>query len=504
MPDETRIALTDASKTYEIWDSPLARLQSPCIQRASRTADALGFGRLAGHFSERADRRVRRVHALEPVSLEVRAGEAFGILGRNGSGKSTLLQLAAGTVQPTAGRVRTRGRISALLQLGSGFNPEFTGRENVYLNAAILGVTRAEARRRFDDVLEFADIGEFIDCPLRTYSSGMQMRLAFAVQVMLDPEILIIDEALAVGDIFFQQKCFARLRDLLNNGTCVLFVSHSMTAVQQFCDRALVLDQGSPVFLGDAADAVRRYQMAMQQTGGGKPQAPEEGSGAVPPLELNSEPARSGASTRQSPDEGAWSVVGEDQQDSTGSAFVRRLVICDERACPKAAFEQGEVAHVWYEIEALEDIERPSAGVALCSHNGELIHAKHLIQTPLPGPERLVAGQILRVCQTVALPLMIGEYTIEAAMISVPPDCWKGDSIDEQVFNERIVRHAWTRPVAPLYVIPQAHRTGHFTSHYGLVDLEGEVSWEIRCVAERRVPDPAGIQPLENHVSSDE
>jgi ABC-type polysaccharide/polyol phosphate transport system ATPase subunit len=185
-------------------------------------------------------------------------GETVGIIGRNGSGKSTLLQLICGTLNPTSGSVQNNGRIAALLELGSGFNPEFTGRENVYMNGTVLGLTIAEIETRFDDIETFADIGTFIDQPVKTYSSGMLVRLAFAVQAHVDPDVLIVDEALGVGDVFFQQKCARFMRDKLA-GCTKLLVTHDMQAIHNFCSRVLVLEDGRVVFSGPARRGIEAY-----------------------------------------------------------------------------------------------------------------------------------------------------------------------------------------------------------------------------------------------------
>jgi lipopolysaccharide transport system ATP-binding protein len=200
------------------------------------------------------------VVALKPLSFQIRKGETVGIVGRNGSGKSTLLQLICGTLQPSGGSVEVRGRIGALLELGSGFNPDFTGLENIFLNGAILGLSQQEIEQRLQTILNFADIGNFVERPVRTYSSGMALRLAFAVQACIDPEILVIDEALAVGDETFQKKCFNRLSELKEKGTSILFVTHSCPSIVQHCDRALLLDRGCARWLGDPETTTTLYQ----------------------------------------------------------------------------------------------------------------------------------------------------------------------------------------------------------------------------------------------------
>ncbi|MCX7014988.1 MAG: ABC transporter ATP-binding protein [Candidatus Sumerlaeota bacterium] len=197
--------------------------------------------------------------ALRNVTFEVRRGESVGVVGRNGSGKSTLLQIIAGTLAPTEGEVRVRGRLAALLELGSGFNPEFSGRENVLLNASILGLSRREIDARFPDIAAFADIGQYIDQPVKTYSSGMFARLAFAVAVSVDPDILLVDEILAVGDIGFQQKCVARMRGMRERGLTLIYVSHSPDSVKSVCQKALFLHAGQPMFFGPADQTVDLY-----------------------------------------------------------------------------------------------------------------------------------------------------------------------------------------------------------------------------------------------------
>jgi lipopolysaccharide transport system ATP-binding protein len=227
---EIAISVRRASKMYRIYDRPQDRLK----QMLWRGRRAYG----------------REFWALRDVSFEVRKGETVGIIGRNGSGKSTLLQIIAGTLAPTSGEVRVNGRVAALLELGSGFNPEFTGRENVFLNGAILGIARAEMEQRYAEIAAFADIGEFIEQPVKFYSSGMVVRLAFAVQALIEPDILIVDEALSVGDMYFQTKCMAKIADLRRRGTSILFVSHSLGTIKILCSWAALLEEGRLLMTG--------------------------------------------------------------------------------------------------------------------------------------------------------------------------------------------------------------------------------------------------------------
>lgn len=239
MSSEAAIVVSDVSKCFEMYDKPRDRLRQ--------------------FFASQGKKHYREFWALKNVSFEVARGETIGILGRNGSGKSTLLQIIASTLAPSSGDVQVNGLLAALLELGSGFNPDFTGRENVYLNGAVLGFTRAQMTQRFAEIEAFADIGEHIDQPVRTYSSGMYVRLAFAVQACVDPQVLIVDEALSVGDEKFQRKCFEYIEGLRSRGCAILIVTHSTATVEKFCQRAVLLHEGRMHGVGDAKTIIDQY-----------------------------------------------------------------------------------------------------------------------------------------------------------------------------------------------------------------------------------------------------
>jgi lipopolysaccharide transport system ATP-binding protein len=203
--------------------------------------------------------------ALRDVDFEVKRGEVLGIIGRNGAGKSTLLKLLSRITEPTEGRIEIRGRVASLLEVGTGFHPELSGRENIYLNGAILGMTRAEIRRKFDEIVGFAGVEKFLDTPVKRFSSGMYVRLAFAVAAHLEPEILIVDEVLAVGDAEFQSKCLGKMQDVAGEGRTVLFVSHNLAAVRQLCGRSILLDQGAKQFDDATAETLKFYAAHIQQ-----------------------------------------------------------------------------------------------------------------------------------------------------------------------------------------------------------------------------------------------
>jgi len=253
--EDVAIRVRDVSKHYVMFDRPEDRFKQMVVPRLERL------------IGRKPRRYFRDFAALNGVSFEVGRGETVGIIGRNGSGKSTLLQIVCGTLQPTSGSVEVNGRIAALLELGAGFNPEFTGRENVFLNASILGVPRQEMEWRFDDIVRFADIGPFINQPVKTYSSGMYVRLAFAVAINVDPDILIVDEALSVGDEAFQRKCFARIEDIRDKGGTILFVSHGAQTIVQLCDRAILMDRGEKILDGRPKVVVNQYQRLLNLSG---------------------------------------------------------------------------------------------------------------------------------------------------------------------------------------------------------------------------------------------
>jgi ABC-type polysaccharide/polyol phosphate transport system ATPase subunit len=262
MSSELVIGARGLSKAYAIYDRPQDRLKQ-MLWRDRR-------------------RFYREFWALKDVDLDVYRGETMGVIGRNGSGKSTLLQLICGTLTPSAGSVAVNGRVAALLELGAGFNPEFTGRENVFVNGSVLGLSDEEIRDRFSRIEAFADIGPFIDQPVKQYSSGMYARLAFAVAIHVDPDILIVDEILAVGDAAFQRKCMERFYQIRDRGCTILFVSHEAYQVKTLCDRAIYLKEGQPVVYGPADEVVDRYTEDLERGGAGRAaDAPAQGPGDV-------------------------------------------------------------------------------------------------------------------------------------------------------------------------------------------------------------------------------
>ena len=266
---DVAISVNHVSKVYKLYDNPMDRLK-----------ESLGLSR---------KKKYKEHYALNGISFEIKKGETVGIIGTNGSGKSTILKISTGVLNPTSGSVQVDGRISALLELGAGFNMEYTGLENVYLNGTMLGFSKEEIDARLQDILDFADIGEFIHQPVKTYSSGMFVRLAFAVAINIDPEILIVDEALSVGDIFFQSKCFRKFEEFKERGKTILLVSHDLSSISKYCDRVILLNKGNKVSEGSPKVVVDEYKKILANKSEGVETETKEEAIDTPDQEVQNE-----------------------------------------------------------------------------------------------------------------------------------------------------------------------------------------------------------------------
>ena len=346
--------------------------------------------------------------ALDDVSFEVKKGESFGIIGRNGSGKSTMLQILAGIIKATSGEVEIHGRIAALLELGSGFNPESTGYENIYMNAAILGVSKDEIDKKVDDIVAFADIGDFVNQPVKTYSSGMFVRLAFAVAINVDADILLIDEALAVGDVFFRQKCYAKLNQLKAEGKTIILVSHGMNEVEQFCDRALLLADSKTVMCGDSRDAVQRYYMINQREDSAETAADGEQQ------EITITDKKQFDSWTKQENSAFNCTIDYGNEVNNGKVKFLNVGIFDKDGRETRVFHQGEEGFFLYEIELLQDITTPIAGIDFYDQRNTIVFGKDNLQTEIAVPSSVKKGSIVRFLFKIKLDIAVGEYTFDA------------------------------------------------------------------------------------------
>ncbi len=334
---EPVIAFENVSKSYAIYDAP-----------SDRFKELISLNRI---------RRHREFKALDQVSFAIAPGETFCIIGENGSGKSTMLQIIAGILQPSGGKSTVRGRVAALLELGSGFNPEFTGRDNVYLNAAILGLSHAETERRFSSIADFAEIGDFLDQPVKTYSSGMAVRLAFSVAIHVDPEILLVDEALAVGDVYFRQRCLRKVHELRQQGVTILFVSHSMGDVKAIGDRVLWLDKGRVRDLGSTDIVVSKYLAEMTA---------KDSSFVEHQAEQRRETDTSAGQAPQL----VTTIPNIDHRHGDGRAEILGIAVLDEHGNPAGMLEPNTRCIVRISAIARDWVSLPNIGFMMRNHLG--------------------------------------------------------------------------------------------------------------------------------------
>jgi lipopolysaccharide transport system ATP-binding protein len=336
------VSVRSVDKVFRIFGQPLERLVQPIKNRIRR-------------FVGLPPRPPRLFHALRDVSFDIASGETVGIIGRNGSGKSTLLQIIVGTLRASKGVVEVKGRVSALLELGAGFNPEFTGRENVHLAGAILGMSASEMDRLMPVIEKFADIGEFIDQPVKTYSSGMYVRLAFSTAIHVSPDILVVDEALAVGDTAFQTKCLTRIRKMQSEGVSIILVTHSTNTLLEYCDRGIYLRQGRVVLDGACRDVVKRYADDLVD---------EEG-GAV--INMDDEAATMRANERADGAQIIESVLEPAAVNNGAASEIVSVELRDVLGKTRTTFSYGERLVVMVRIRVHRRIEAPCYGVQIKS-----------------------------------------------------------------------------------------------------------------------------------------
>lgn len=447
-PPEPLVSVSGLSKKYRLFHGSQERLRHALQRTLPRSG---------------GDRAGEEFWALRDISFSLGRGEVLGVLGKNGAGKSTLLQVLAGISAPSEGSVSVSGTAGALLELGAGFYPEFTGRENVFLAGAVLGFSRKQIQARLEEIRDFAEIGEFFDQPVRTYSNGMFLRLAFAVQAGLRPDVFLVDEVLSVGDIFFQQKCHLRMEELLRDGMSLVLVSHDVCAIQKYSTRALLLDRGRPVFLGSPAEAVGLYHKLDQPARSAAPPPAGPGPRAEePPLP---EPAK---------DRGASMVSDE------GKARLIDFSITGERGQgPEAGFCTGETLRFDYAFEVLKELETPVAGIQILNRLNINIHGKSSLHTGAPVPEKVAAGSVIRVRQEIRMDLESGEYILGLLLGEMPRDVFHAAAkLDTEVLESRVLYVIIARAGAPLVLLPAPR--GLKRPFYGMADLPGACAVEIQ------------------------
>ena len=376
------------------------------------------LGILTAKRETHAKKSLDEFHALRDVSFNLRRGESLGIIGLNGSGKSTLLQIIAGTLEPTSGTVKTNGRIAALLELGSGFNPDFTGKENIYLNATILGLSQSEIDAKYDDIVAFADIGDFIHQPVRTYSSGMGLRLAFAVVAHVEPDILIIDEALAVGDARFQSKCFCFLESLQKQGKTLLFVSHDVNSVARLCSSAVLLHEGKVHAIGKPSDVINEYSKILVQ---GEPVAPtsEKPKPQQARTRQNSDPLEEVAPDLRKAllaEENAGELSHENEFAYGGEkGEIRNIQVQNAQGQEATVLVSGELFSVRFAVHAHESIVEPIYAMTIRDSKGQQIYGQNTLFSRVPTVD-LDEGDKVEVLFRQSVNLGAGDYLISLGL----------------------------------------------------------------------------------------
>jgi lipopolysaccharide transport system ATP-binding protein len=404
--DKFAIRATGLSKCYQIYDRPQDRLKQWILPRLQRL------------FGMQPKPYFHEFWALHDVSLEIPKGKTVGIIGRNGSGKSTLLQMICGTLNPTGGHFETQGRVAALLELGSGFNPEFTGRENVYMNASVLGLTKEEIDARFDQIVDFADIGEFIEQPVKTYSSGMMVRLAFAVIAHVDADILIVDEALSVGDAFFTQKCMRFLRHFMGKGT-VLFVSHDTSSVINLCDQVVWLERGRVLESGLPKTVCGHYLEAFYEAQQGKSSTTQlkEETESEPTISSEIEarvPPVVSATRDASP---AFEFDPNADSFGKGGGKIENVFLLDRTGNPLAWVAGGEQVTLRVVARVHNPLESPIIGFLVKDRLGQALFGENTFLTYREQPIHFPAGTQIQADFVFVMPLLgSGDYSVTIAL----------------------------------------------------------------------------------------
>ena len=381
MSSDVAIVVENLEKSYRLYARPFDRVR-----------EAVSVSKRSFH---------REFKALNGISFEIKKGETIGLIGRNGSGKSTLLEILCGTLWPTHGTVRVEGKIGGLLELGAGFNPEFTGRENVYLNGSIFGFSRDVIDNKFDEIEAFADIGDFVDRPVKTYSSGMYVRLAFAAMIGLDPDILVIDEALAVGDVRFQRKCFRHFQTLQNAGTTILFVSHAVDLIRTHCNRAIQLDRGKVVSIGLPKEVVQVYLESMFL---------KEDSSVMAGNEINVI-SREGKKEKQSLEAVQRSYNPEEHRWGDGRAKILSYSITADGEEEPLVYARGSSIELRMQVHVFESLGSPIYGLTIRTLDGVSVfgantRSRHFVV------KSLCAGDETEIVFKFQLNVLPGDYFI--------------------------------------------------------------------------------------------
>lgn len=393
------IEVDNVQKIYKLYDKPSDRLK-----------EAFGFGKKTKH---------KLHYALKGVSMKIYQGETVGIIGTNGSGKSTILKIITGVLNPTSGRVLVNGRISALLELGAGFNMEYNGIENVYLNGTMMGFSEKEIEAKLPEILSFADIGDYVYQPVKTYSSGMFVRLAFAVAINIDPEILIVDEALSVGDVFFQAKCYRKFEEFKKKGKTILFVSHDLSAISKYCDRAILLNQGVKLGEGSPKDMIDAYKQVLV----GQYETPKAGVD-VPDLTADGDVRAALDKQKKKQEAARMGVNPETLEYGTKQAEIVSYYITDKNDVQTTAILKGDEFTMHMKVKIGQDLPAPIFAFSIKNIKGvEITGTNTMFEKTFL--ESVKAGQVLEITFRQKMRLQGGDYLISLGVTGYEKDTFK-------------------------------------------------------------------------------
>ena len=407
MAEDIAISVNDVSKMYKLYDNPMDRLK-----------ESLGLSR---------KKKYKEHYALNHVSFQVHKGETVGIIGTNGSGKSTILKIITGVLSPTGGEVSVNGRISALLELGAGFNGEYSGLENVYLNGSMIGFSREEIDAKLQSILDFADIGEFIHQPVKTYSSGMFVRLAFAVAINIDPEILIVDEALSVGDVFFQAKCYHKFEEFKKMGKTIVFVSHDLSSISKYCDRVYLLNQGNILGEGSPKAMIDTYKRVLVGQYDGPESVGEETASLLDDEDLQRVAAQKADEKGTDASQASMEAKGQNPnalEYGTKQAQIEEFYITDDRGVPTNAILKGSMFTIHMRVRFMDHIPAPIFAFSVKNVIGvEITGTNTMIEKAFL--DSVEPGEVKNVTFTQKMNLQGGEYLLSLGVTGYNQDTFE-------------------------------------------------------------------------------
>jgi lipopolysaccharide transport system ATP-binding protein len=442
MNDDVILQVNNLSKCFKIYANPW-----------SRAREWLSIEKLIYH---------QPFWPLKDVSFTVRKGDFMGIIGENGAGKSTLLKIITGVLKPTSGSYELNGKVLSLLELGTDFNPELSGRENAIYSAELLGFPQGYVQQRMKEIAEFSELGEFFDRPMKLYSSGMKTRLAFSLFAFLECDVLILDEVLAVGDIFFQQKCYVRLEELIANKITIILVTHQLASVQQYCKEVILLHHGEKIFQGEPMKGIIKFHQLKMGLGNNFSPVVLQEKVDVPLLKTPNDffvPA----------DE----VFIPISFPEANYAQLTRYTICNAKGEGCVNFVQGEQAYLCCEFQIKESIDVPIAAVMITNKFNVVIHSKSSCLQKVSVPNQVNQGDRVRFCRSINLSIAPGEYVLGFALVTMQADDYACiDELPQAEFNSRIQICDVYEKVGVFYVAP--HYTFNHHSHFGLCNLPGD------------------------------